>query len=380
MSREEPVLVTKSTMPPLQEVVKLLEGVWERAYLTNNGPLLQQFERLIAARNGVADAVAVANGTLAIELLLEAFDIKGEVITTPFTFPATATAICRAGAEPVFVDIDPETWNIDPQAVERAITPNTTAILGVHVFGRPCDVRRLERIAKTNHLRLIYDAAHANFVRTQGKSIFEWGDASSVSFHATKLFHTSEGGACFSPDPEIRAKIRRLRNFGYGANARLTEVGTNAKMMEFAAAVGIVNLRRVDSVIESRRRLYRLYKERLAGIDSLAFQKIDGDETNFGYFPVVFPSEEILLRVIQELNQKNIFPRRYFWPLLSDMTPFAEASSSSLAVAKTVSSRIVCLPFYPDMGEDVVGEICDTIRQFVSPAALSNGNSFLAKC
>ena len=190
MSREEPVLVTKSTMPPLQEVVKLLEGVWERAYLTNNGPLLQQFERLIAARNGVADAVAVANGTLAIELLLEAFDIKGEVITTPFTFPATATAICRAGAEPVFVDIDPETWNIDPQAVERAITPNTTAILGVHVFGRPCDVRRLERIAKTNHLRLIYDAAHANFVRTQGKSIFEWGDASSVSFHATKLFHT----------------------------------------------------------------------------------------------------------------------------------------------------------------------------------------------
>ncbi len=357
-----PIQVTQPFMPPLSDVVSLLEGVWKRVYLTNNGPLLLELERRLAEKNNVHEIVSVLNGTIAIELALQALNIQGEVITTPFTFPATSTAIRLTGGRPVFVDIDPKTWNIDPNAIEAAITPETQAILAVHVFSCPCELKRLQEIAGKYRLKLIYDAAHANFVQAQGRSIFDWGDCSTTSFHATKLFHTVEGGACFSPNAEIRKKIRQLRFFGYDAKKELREFGTNAKMTEVSAAVGLANLKYLDIILEKRRSLYELYLQELSDRSDLTFQDFDPNEYNYSYFPVLFKDEAQLLKVDAVLNAEQIYPRRYFWPLLSDMPAFADAKIvGDLSVAKSVSSRILCLPLYPDLEKDSVGAIVNII-------------------
>ncbi|MDO4585853.1 MAG: DegT/DnrJ/EryC1/StrS family aminotransferase [Planctomycetia bacterium] len=363
MDLKRPIQVTQSFMPPLSDVVSFLEGVWERVYLTNNGPLLLELEKRLAEKNNVHEIVSVLNGTIAIELALQALGVQGEVITTPFTFPATSTAICRTGGRPVFVDIDSRTWNIDPVAVEAAITPETQAILAVHVFSRPCDVVRLQEIADKYRLKLIYDAAHANFIQTNGRSIFDWGDCSTTSFHATKLYHTVEGGACFSPNPDTTAKIRQLRFFGYDADKNLTDIGTNAKMTEVSAAVGLANLKYLDIILAKRRALYELYREQLSGCPDLTFQQFDPEEYNYSYFPVLFKDEEQLLNVNAALNAEQIYPRRYFWPLLSDMPAFANAKIlGDLHIAKNVSSRILCLPLYPDLGEEDCQKISDLVQ------------------
>lgn len=349
----KPIYVTQSFLPPLEDVTELLKGVWDRVYLTNNGPLLLELERRVTERNFGAETICVLNGTIAIELALQALEITGEVITTPFTFAATSTAIRKVGAKPVFVDIDPKTWNIDPDAVEAAITPETQAILAVHVFSRPCEVERLQQIADKHGLKLIYDGAHANFAKRGGKSIFDYGDCSTTSFHATKLFHTVEGGACFSPRPEIRERLRQLRFFGCDASKNpAIDGGTNAKMTEVSAAVGLANLNYLDDVLKTRRDMYFRYLDDLQGL-GLVFQEFDPEEYNYSYFPVLFRDEQELLRVNEALNAEQIFPRRYFWPLLNDMPVFKDDRvCGSVDVAKNVSSRVLCLPFYPSLSEE----------------------------
>ena len=365
MELRKPINVTRSFMPPLGDVVSLLEGVWERAYLTNNGPLLLDLEKRLAQKNNVDRIVSVLNGTVAIELALEACGVHGgEVITTPFTFPATSTAIVRTGNIPVFVDIDPKIWNIDPEEVEKAVTPKTKAILPVHVFSCPCEVERLRGIADRHNLKLIYDGAHANFVKRGGRSIFEYGDCSTVSFHATKLYHTVEGGACFSSNDLIFERLRQLRFFGYDSQKRLSLVGTNAKMTEISAAVGLANLKYLDQVLAERKSLYEHYLEHLAECDGLEFQTFNPSEYNYSYFPVLFKNEEQLLRVNSALNVKQIFPRRYFWPLLSDMPAFKDVKvAGDLNVARNVSSRILCLPLYPGLSKETVDEICSIAKE-----------------
>jgi len=362
----KPILVTQSFLPPLEEVTEYLRGVWDRVHLTNNGPLLLELEKRLTERNYGAETIAVLNGTIAIELALQALDVQGEVITTPFTFPATSTAIRRVGARPVFVDVDPKTWNIDPAEVERAITPETSAILAVHVFSRPCDVERLQEIATKHNLKTIYDAAHANFVRANGRSIFDYGDASTTSFHATKLFHTVEGGACFSPNETTRARLRQLRFFGYDAEKNLTDVGTNAKTTEVSAAVGLANLKYLDDVLARRRELSELYFRELGDVDDLTFQEFDPAEYNYSYMPVLFKDEPQLLRVLAALNEAQIYPRRYFWPLLTETPAFAGARVvGGLSVAKDVASRVLCLPLYPTLAIEDLTRICAMIKQAI---------------
>lgn len=358
----EKIPVTKPFLPPIDEMNSLIAGVWERNYLTNNGPLLQRLESLYSEKNGVSETIAVTNGTVAIEIALEALDIHGEVITTPFTFPATSSAIMRTGNKPVFVDIDPETWNIDPDAVEAAVTEKTAAILGVHVFSAPCDVERIAEIAQKHRLNVIYDAAHCSFVKCRNRSIFEWGDVSTVSFHATKLFHTVEGGACFANDPNLRRRIREIRAFGFDDAKRVTITGTNAKMTEVHAAAGLACLNHIDTILERRKRVYEIYRNELNGAE-LTFQKFDPNEYNYSYVPVLFRNETVLFRVLEKLNAAGIEPRRYFWPILTDNPLYADAKrSGSLSRAADVSSRILCLPTYCDLQDDTVVTICGRIK------------------
>lgn len=364
MESRQPVYVTRPFMPPLSEVTSLLEGVWERAYLTNNGPLLLELERQVSEYLGVPQTVTVLNGTIALELALEALDAHGEVITTPFTFVATSTAIRRVGCQPVFVDIDPETWNIDPDAVEAAITPQTSAILAVHVFGCPCDLVRLEAIARRHDIRLIYDAAHAFGVCAGGRSIFSWGDCSTTSFHATKLFHTVEGGACFAEDAALRSRLRQLRFFGMdvdGSQAQ-TAIGTNAKMTEVSAAVGLANLAHMPEILSKRRERCERYTSILSRIPDITFQKYDASEYNYSYFAVLLRDESRLKTVVERMRERQIFPRRYFWPLLSDMPVFCESRCvGSLSVAHDVSSRVLSLPLWPDLSDSVMDEVCQLV-------------------
>ncbi len=360
------IYVTQPALAPISELTPYLEQIWASGVMTHNGPLLQRLEKEIATFHGVQDSVCVANGTLALDLMVETLVESGEVITTPFTFPATSTALVWRGCKPVFVDVDPRTWNIDPEQVEKAITPNTKAIIAVHVFSRPCDVARLEDVAKRHNLKLLFDGAHAFGVKTSGKSIVEYGDATMISYHATKFFNTVEGGGVFSNDPNVLAKIRQLRFFGYDAEKNLTDVGTNAKTTEISAAVGLANLKYLDEVLAKRRELSESYFRELGGVDDLTFQEFDPAEYNYSYMPVLFKDESQLLRVLAALNAEQIFPRRYFWPLLTDTPAFANARVvGDLRVAKDVSSCVLCLPLYPTLVVEDLTRICAIIRKTI---------------
>ena len=359
----KPIYVTQPSLAPLEEFVPYLEKVWNTGVMTHNGPLVQELEREMAALHGMADAVCLGNGTQALQLALRALGIKGEVITTPFTFAATAASIVSEGCTPVFVDIDPETWNLDLAAVERAITPSTGAIMPVHVFSSPCDVEAFAALADANNLKIVYDAAHAVCVKSAGRSIMEWGDISCTSFHATKLFNTGEGGACFTLDAEIAERIRRLRFFGFDGNKELSDEGTNAKMTEIAAALGIVNLRYLDAVRCRRRELYDHYLERLGGVPGVRFQRFRPDEYNYSYLPVLMPTQNAVDIVLTTLSDESIFPRRYFYPLLVDTPAFQDAQvAGNLGVARQVAKHVLCLPTYTDLADHDVDRICAVIQ------------------
>lgn len=356
----KPVYVTMPSLAPLEEVDVYLRKVWASGVMTHNGPLVQQFERDFCAWAKVPKMVAMCNGTMTLQLSLRAFDFPrgGEVITTPFTFIATISSILYEGLVPKFVDIDPETLNMDPDLIESAITEKTVAIMPVHVFGNPCDVEKIDAIARRHNLKVIYDAAHAVGVNLGPRSIFSYGDASSTSFHATKLLNTSEGGAVFTSDPAMDERLRELRFFGYNSAKDVACVGTNAKMTEVNAAIGLANLRHLDAVIEDRRRKYGLYKSILSAEPTFSFQKID-IACNCSYFPLILRSEAQLLAVEAALKARNVYARRYFYPSINTYRSILPASSCPYS--EDVSLRILCLPLYYTLQEEQIREIAEIV-------------------
>lgn len=365
MKSENPIYVTMPSLAPLSEVDQYLRQVWATGVMTHNGPLVRQFERDFSAWSGLPYMVAVANGTLAIQLALRALGLPpgSEVITTPFTFIATLSAILYEGLRPVFVDIDPETFNIDPGKIEAAITPRTSAILPVHVFGNPCDVAAIDAIARSRGLKVVYDAAHAVGVKVDGKSVLAYGDVSATSFHATKLLNTSEGGGIYATDSRIDTTLRELRFFGYDDAKSVVRVGTNAKMTEVNAAIGLANLKHMDEVLADRREKYALYRKLLSVLDGVSFQRI-AEGCNFSYFPVVFKSEHALLRVEEALNRENVFPRRYFYPSVNTCKAIVP-QSARCPLSESLSSRILCLPLYGSLPKEAIRMIAAVVVKAV---------------
>lgn len=358
---KKPIFVTQPSLAPLSEVNELLNGVWERGILTHNGPLVQQLESEVSKKLELANFITVANGTLAIQMAIKALKIEGEIITTPFTWVATISAIQWEKCTPVFCDIDSNTLNIDPQKIEEKITEKTVAIMPVHVFGNPCDVKAIEKIAKKHGLKVIYDAAHAIGSSYENKSLLEYGDISATSLHATKLFNTAEGGACITSNLELAEKLKRIRFFGHDTSKEIVEEGFNGKLTEVHAALGLANFRYFNSVLEDRKNKYYLYKNRLEHSPYLTFQKLNIGECNYSYFPVIFDSEERLLKIEKYLNEFNIFPRRYFYPSVNTFD--ALLKYTPMPIAEDISKRILCLPLYFDLSEVQILEICELINK-----------------
>lgn len=360
----KPIYVTMPSLAPLDEFTELLKGVWERGILTHNGPLVQQLEKELCNKLNLPNFVAVSNGTIAIQMAIKALELQGEIITTPFTWIATVSAIKWEGCIPVFCDIDPETLNIDTNKIEKLITKKTVAIIPVHVFGNPCDVDKIEAIAKKHNLKVIYDGAHAIGSQFNKKSLLQYGDITATSLHATKLLNTAEGGGCITNNPEIYEKLKRIRFFGHNEIKDIVEDGFNGKMTEVHAALGIANLKYYDEVLKDRKNKYQLYKNTLSSIPELKFQVSKNDESNYSYFPVIFNSEEELLNVEQLLNKQNIYPRRYFYPSVNTFTKVV--GFQPCPISEYISERIICLPLYWHLTIEEVKKIISIINEYFS--------------
>lgn len=357
---KKPIFVTQPSLAPLEEYTELLKGVWERGILTHNGPLVQQLEKEICSKTGLENFVAVSNGTLAIQMAIKALEIKGEIITTPFTWVATLSAIQWEGCTPVFCDIEIDTLSIDPKKIEEKITNKTVAIMPVHVFGNPCDVEAIDKIAKKHGLKVIYDAAHAIGSTYKGRSLLEYGDISATSLHATKLFNTAEGGGCITTNKQLHEKLKRIRFFGHNDNKDIIEEGFNGKLTEVHAALGLANLKYYDKVLEDRKNKYFLYKEALSKLEFVSFQELKLGEPNYSYFPIIFDSEDRLLAIEKALNKENIYPRRYFYPAVNTLEFIV--SYEPMPLAEDVAKRILCLPLYLKLEEKEISNICKLIR------------------
>ncbi len=355
------IQVTKPFLPPSSEYKELLDGVWERNWLTNNGPLVQQLEAELKEFLGVSHVHFVTNGTIALQLAIKALDLHGEIITTPFSYVATTSSIVWENTTPVFADIDPLTLNIDPKEVEKRITPKTTAILAAHVYGIPCAVEDLKAIANKNGLKIIYDGAHAFGARLNGKSLLNWGDISTCSFHATKLFHTIEGGGVFTANPEIHERLGFLKNFGHHGFDKYAMLGVNGKNSEFHAAMGIVNMRYVKGLIQKRAMIAGWYDKKLLNLNLQRPSVPEGCEYNYAYYPVIFNTETSLLQAFQFLQKNQVFARRYFYPSLEKL-PYIK-HEPYCNVAEDYSRRILCLPFYDSLKEEEVSRICRLIME-----------------
>lgn len=355
------IYVTQPSLPPLEEFTKLLEPVWESGILTHNGPLLQQLEKGLSEKLSVENLALVTNGTVALQMAIRALELKGEIITTPFSWIATVSAIKWEGCKPVFCDIEEDSFNMDPNKIEALITENTVAIMPVHVFGTPCNVEAIEQIAKKHNLKVIYDAAHALGSTVNEQSVFNFGDISATSLHGTKLFNTAEGGACVAPSKEVFEKLKRIRFFGHDDNKIVIEDGFNGKMTEVHAALGLANLKYFDEVLEDRKVKYELYLSLLSENKDLQFQNINYGVTNYSYFPVVFKSEAELLKVEQALNSNAIFPRRYFYPSLNTYTAVVDYYDAP--VSESLSQRILCLPLYKGLTLEQVEQISSNVLE-----------------
>jgi len=355
--------VTKTYLPPLEEYVHYLEGIWERDYVTNNGPLVKELEQKLKEYLGVKHLFFVSNGTVAIQIAIRALELHGDVITTPFSYVATTSSIIWENCKPVFVDIDPETLCIDPDLIEAAITPETTAILAVHVFGYPCDVERIQAIADKYGLKVLYDAAHAFGVRYKDQSILNYGDASTLSFHATKLFHTVEGGAIITDDDDVAFRIGYMRNFGHHGQEDFYGLGINGKNSELHAAMGLCLLPRVGKIINDRRRVFSDYDHCFENSRLKSFKLPPFTSYNYAYYPVLFESEEQLIRVKTLLNERDIFPRRYFYPSLSNL-PYL--SHSPMKNSEYIAQRILCLPLFDSLDSKSIQDICSLILNNLS--------------
>jgi dTDP-4-amino-4,6-dideoxygalactose transaminase len=351
--------VTKSFLPPFEEYMAYVHRIWDNGQLTNQGPLLQELEEKVKAYLDVDDFHFVTNGTVALQLALNALGItEGEVITTPFSYVATTSAILWERCKPVFVDIEPNTFCIDASKIEAAITEKTKAIMAVHVFGFPCDIEKIQEIADRHNLKVIYDAAHAFGVEYKGKSLLDYGDISTCSFHATKLFHTIEGGGLVVRDEEISKKLELTKRFGHDGDTHLM-LGINAKASELQAAMGLCNLEYVDLIIEQRKALVSLYEQLLAGAVQTPKLRA-GTKHNYAYFPVVFADEKELFNVVGKMEKANVYPRRYFYPSLNTLPYIAD--TQICPVSEDISRRILCLPLYAGLEAAEVSRICELVR------------------
>lgn len=369
----DPVYVTKPFLPPFAEFEPMLRAIWDRQILTNGGPCHQEFEERLAQHLGVAHVALFNNATTALIMALRALGLSGEVITTPYSFVATSHALLWSGLTPVFADIDPVTLNLDPAAVEAAVTPRTRAILPVHCYGHPCDVEGLAAIARRHNLKIVYDAAHAFGVRDAGGSILRHGDLSVLSFHATKVFNTFEGGAIVCPDVKRKDQIDKLKNFGIDGEVSVIECGLNGKMSEFNAALGLLQLRYIDAVIDRRQAIDAVYRAGLAGIPGITCLDRAGEiQANYAYFPVlVGPDYPIARDALWEiLKAEGIHTRRYFHPLISDHPMYVglpSAGRAGLPVASNAADRVLCLPIYPDLEPEiltrVIARVADPLRK-----------------
>lgn len=357
--------MTSPLLPGKEVFTKELEDIWSSRWLTNNGKFHQRLEERLSSYLGAPYPSLVSNGTLGLMLALKAFCPPGsEVITTPFSFIATAHAILWCGLIPVFCDIEPEGFGIDPAQIESHITSRTSAILPVHVYGYPCDVEKVDFIAEKYGLSVIYDAAHVFGVRYKGRPITEWGDASVLSFHATKLFNTMEGGAVFSKSEEAQKKINLLRNFGITSETTVEEIGMNAKLNEIQSLWGLLVLDEIDDELARRRELDTLYRNSLSGFEFISIPEIDPDvEWNYAYFPVLFGKAGQAARdaAYDALRAQGIYTRKYFYPLITQVESYASYRDSYTPVAKGISESVLCLPMYGDLGHDVVEHIQDVL-------------------
>ena len=354
--------VTQPAMPPIAEFTPYLEAIWRNRQLTNCGPLHQELEAQLADHLGVPHVALIANGTLALMIALQALDLKGEVVTTPFSFVATSHALRWLGLEPVFADIDPATCNIDPAAVEAAITPRTAAILPVHCFGHPCANDALQAVADRHGIPVLYDAAHAFGVRNDGVSVLQHGALSVLSFHATKVFNTFEGGAIVCHDAAMHQRIASLRNFGFVDATMVGETGLNAKMSEIHAAFGLLQLQHLPSALAKRQRIAASYEQGLRDADGIAtFPTRTGVTPNPSYSPILVAGGSAA--IAERLRERGIVARRYFPPLICDMPAYrGSAPAEALPHARRIADEILCLPLYPDLSEDIVAEVVAIIR------------------
>lgn len=370
MSLRKPLYVTRPTLPPFQEMVPLLEEIWGSRTLTNGGPFHQRFEAELARYLGVPYVTLVTNATIGLMVALRQLHITGEVITTPFSFVATGHSVLWHGATPVFADIDPITMNLDPQQIERHITPKTSAILAVHCYGRPCDVAAIEAIAREHKLKVLYDAAHAFAVRHNGQSVLNYGDLSVLSFHATKVFNTFEGGAIIAQNLETKQALDRLCNYGIVDEVTVEDTGLNAKMSEFNAALGLLQLQHVDEAIRKRRDIDSRYRQLLAGIPGIrcAIEHVDPACHNFYSFPILVDPEYALSRdaLYTKLREHDVYARRYFYPLISSLPMYQglpSAAASALPIAHSIASKVLCLPMFPDLLPEEQESIAALIRR-----------------
>jgi dTDP-4-amino-4,6-dideoxygalactose transaminase len=366
---DKPIYVTQPYLPSLEEFLPYLEQIWNNKVLTNGGPFHQQFERELCDYLGVEHISLFTNGTIALVTALQSMRITGEVITTPYSFVATSHSLVWNGIKPVFVDVEPNSLNIDPRKIEAAITPQTTAILAVHCYGHPCDVDSIQKIADTYNLKVIYDAAHAFGVQCHSGSVLKYGDLSVLSLHATKVFNTFEGGAIVCPDLKTKIRIDQLKNFGYVSETNVVAPGINGKMSEFNAALGLLQLKHIDGVIEKRRQIDRAYRMRLKDVKGVHCLGDTGEKSaNYSYFPILLNHEYPISRdeLYERLKASGINARRYFFPLISEFPTYRGLPSShrdNLPVATSAASQVLCLPIYPDLPIDVVGEVCSLIAK-----------------
>lgn len=351
--------VTKTYVPDIKKYEAYVEKIFDSAWMTNNGPLVKELEKRLMEYLGVNNIVLVSNGTLALQIAYKALGLKGDVITTPFSFAATTSSQVWEGLNPVFVDIDKAGLNLDFRKIEERITKDTTAIIPVHVFGNPCCVEEIDKIAKAHNLKVIYDAAHAFGVKYKGQSVLNYGDISILSFHATKVFHTIEGGALVMKDPKLYEKIKLMINFGINGPDSIVELGINCKMNEFQAAMGLCVLDDFDMIMEKRRKAYDYYYLHLP--KELKLQVLNESATkNYGYLPVIFKDEATLIKVKNALAKEDIYPRRYFYPSL-DTLPYLK-NINNLPISNNISQRILCLPLYQSIETDEIDKIINILK------------------
>ncbi|WP_432709919.1 DegT/DnrJ/EryC1/StrS family aminotransferase [Pedobacter sp.] len=366
--------VTKPFLPKIHDFEEYIHSIWERQWLTNNGPLVNELELRLKDYLDVKHLLFVSNGTLALQLAIKALGLTGEIITTPFSFVATTNSIIWEGCKPVFVDIDEGTFNIDPKKIESAITPQTSAILATHVYGNPCDIDYIQEIADKYSLKVIYDAAHCFGTKYKNKSVFAYGDISTTSFHATKVFHTIEGGAVFTNSPELLKKLALMRNFGHDGPDEFSELGINGKNCEFHAAMGLCNLKEVDEILDKRRLLSFYYWKALSTLKA-KYPKLNEDlDYNYAYFPVLFDSQDLMLKCLKALENEKIYCRRYFYPSLSTL-PFV--TRVHMPVCDSIAKRILCLPLYHTLtcsDLDLIARIILRVQNYYQPAQTANNN------